>query len=584
VIEKLSEAFDEAAGAMREFVEQLQQKLREFVESVGKLDPSQLLEPVTRIFQQLSDALAGISGEQLLAPVRTLLNEARTTLQGIAPEALFAPIEQAFEQDVLGPVQRFKPPDLLQPLIAAFAPLQDLLNKLDFSEAFAGLGAAATDFLGTTQSSLSDALDLGSVPGTGDIAAQVQPVLGVLNPAVSMDDWTSVLDDMLSNYRPSIVLQPIQAALEPVENVLLNASDELLLATFGRLQTLSSATNVLSPATSSAIATRLTALATTLEQNQPATISAGLSSQYARMQTAMNRIAVDAVPGNLRPQYDAVRSVITALDPMTRLDRLNDAFASLPARIRQLAAGPLDLGDLHTAFGAQLSALGGLLPGFLSGELSPATIRDNLTAFSPTTLIEQIDQRFDAFLTAAQRFEPAIQVSAENFVDQLGVKLSELSPAAAFERFDQLFSPIRAAIADISPQAIAERLDQAYEAMLSSLGQVHPKVIREPAQALFNTALAKLEELQQAIVDTVIAGIDQALSRLRETLKALDPQALIISLGNLFGLIREALAAIQLEALLEHLIRSFDQLRADLQEILRRAASAFSQMVEAIPV
>jgi phage-related protein len=585
VVDFLNKLFDDAVKAVRDFVQGLQDKLRQFAEVVGKLDPAKLLEPLTRVFKQLNDAIAGLSGEKLVAPVRKLLDDALQALQAISPEKLLAPLEQAFEQEILEPVKRFKPSDLLKPLIDAFEPLEELIGKLDFSDAFKGMGDAATGFLDSTQGSLVDDLDFSGVPGVGRMAGQVQPVLNLLQPTTSMDDWTNALDDVLNSYRPSKVLEPVQTALAPVESLLTNASDEVLMATFGRLQALTRVTNVAnSSATASALTGRLEQVVAALEGNLPTAVIAGLNSGYTQLQAALKQIDPASVPDSLRPQYDAAQAAVTALDPSAGLSGLSASLAPLAARVRQVAARPVDLSDLEATFGEALSLLGGLLPGFLFSELTPDAIRRGLAAFSPTTLIQRIDERFDAFLSAAQRFGPAIQAAVEGFVDQLGQKLAELSPAALFERFTELFQPIRDALQQISPQAIADALDQAYTQMVEKLAQIHPKVIREPAQELFNAVLGKLNELKQKLLDTVVAAVDQALASIRETLKALDPQALIIGLGNFFDLIRKALEGMTLTAVLDRLAKAFDRLRADLSDALQRAANAFGQMVEAIPV
>ncbi len=584
VIDFLNNLFDEAVTAISDFVQSLQDKLRQFAEAVGKLDPAALLEPLTQVFQQLTNAINELSGEKLIGPVRELVDEMLEALTAISPATLFAPLEQAFEQEILTPVQQFKPSDLLQPLIDAFAPLEELIDKLDFSSAFEGLAESATEFFGSTKDSLTGALDFSGVPGVGEMAEQVQPVLDLLSPTTSLEDWTAVMEDLLNNHRPAKLLEPIQTALTPVENVLNNASDELLMATFDRLKAVTGVTELVSSsATTNAFRSQLEQVASALESNLPAAVIAGLNAGYTRIQAALNQVDPNEVPEGLRPQYDTAQAAVVALDPVTTLDPLSELFAPLAARIRQVATWSVDLSDLEEMFGTALSTAAGRLPGFLFDELTPASIRQGLVIFSPTALLQRIDERFDAFLNTAEGFSSVIQTAVEGFIDQLGLKLAELSPAALFEEFGELFQPIREALQS-SPQAIADTLDQAYEQMLEKLALVHPKVIREPAQALFDTVLAKLNELKQQLLDTLATAIDQILAQIRETLRALDPQALIIGLGNFFELIRQALEELALTELIDRLVQAFDTLRANLTAALQRSADAFGQMVEAIPL
>src|SRR5262249_40575031 len=154
-----------------------------FAEEIGKLDPAKLLEPLTEVFKKLNDAVGGLSGAKLVDPARALIDKALAALQPIAPEKLLAPIEQAFEHDVLAPLQQFKPSTLLKPLIDASAPLQELIDKLDFA-------------------SLIGTLPTQSLPA----------------PAALLDAWNNALDAALQALNPGRLFEPIQSALAPVED------------------------------------------------------------------------------------------------------------------------------------------------------------------------------------------------------------------------------------------------------------------------------------------------------------------------------------------------------------------------------
>lgn len=582
VVTKLNGIFDEAAGAVREVVTKLQEKLAQFAEAIGKLDPAKLLEPLTNAFKQLNDALAGLSGEQLLAPVRKLLDEAAAALQKLSPETLLKPLEEAFEQNVLAPLARFKPSDLLKPLAEAFQPLRDLIQKLDFSEAFGSLSGAVLDFLGTTQGSMAGAVDLGGLPGVGGAAGEAQSLLGLLNPATSLDDWASGLNNLLGNFRPGKALEPIQSALAPLDTALSGAPDDLLLAVSSRLQGLTGAPALLdTTAANQRLSGTVEQIAAALEANQPGAIVAGLSAEYGRLQAALRRIDREQLPANLRGQYDAVQREITALDPQVAIGPLANIFASLPAQVRQ-AGQPLDLSALQGEFGGALAAIGGRLPGFLFGDLTPDRVRAGLAAFSPTAQIQRLDERFVALQSLLDRFGPSVQAAVDGFTDQLRDKLAAISPAALFDRFDELFKPVRDALQALDPQAIGAALDQTYTQLLDALGRINPKVIREAVQQMFQTVVDKFTELRQKLVDAVVAAIDRALGRIRDTLKALDPQALVVGLGNLFQLIKTKLEELDLAGLLEALVTAFDTLKNDLLGTLTQCAERFGGMIDAL--
>jgi len=580
VIDYLGHLFDEAVEAVRQLAEGLQAKLGEFAAALGQIDPAKLLEPVTQIYTRLNDAIAGLNSEKLLAPAHTLLDEALAQLQALSPEALFAPLEQAFEQEILEPVQSFKPSDLLQPLSDAFQPIDELLGNLDFADAFGELGQTMADFVGSTQGSLTDALDFSGLPGAGAVAGQVQPLLGLLKPTTSMDEWTQAMDGILNAYRPAAILEPIQEALAPVESALSGAADELLVSTFGHLKAVANVTRT--SAMGDLFADRMEQVAQALESHVPEALASGLDDRYTHLLAALEGIDPASVPEGLRPQYDAARAAIAGLEPSAALNGFGEALALLPFRVRQAAARPVDLSDLEEEFGTALDQVAGLLPGFVFGELTADSIQQGLAAFSPTSLIGRIDQAFDAFRTTAERFAPAIQVAVEGFVENLGEKLAALSPAALLERFNQVFQPMRDLLQQLSPQAIGQALDEAHAQLVEQLAQIHPRVIRQTVQALFDEALSTLEELKQGLLEAVGTAIDQVLARLRETLKALDPQALIVGLGNFFELIQKALEGLTLAPLLDKLIEVFDRLRTDLVDVLQRTTAAFGQMMEQV--
>jgi hypothetical protein len=543
-----------------------------------------MLQPVTDLYQQMQSAIGDLSGEQLLAPVKDLLQQVLAALEEISPEQLISPLVEAFEQEVMAPVRDFKPSELLQPLIEAFEPLVELLEKLDFTDALGEMAESATGFLGETGSSLQDAVDLSGVPGGDSMAAQVDPVLGLLDPTTSVDDWTGVMGDLLTNYRPGQFLAPIQTALAPVESLLDSAADDTLMAIFGQLQDAASATNALGEASgANPFSDQLETLAQGLDQIMPSAVSGRLDDSYGQLQAAFEQIDVGAVPEALRPQYDATQATVEALNPAVALGPLDATLAELPARVRQRATQALDLSDLREAFASTLSNLGGHLPGFLLGDLSPDAIRQGLDAFSPTRLIARIDESFDRFLDSAQQFGPAIESAVDEFVEGLGDRIVALSPAAMFSRFDELFQPIRDAIA-VAPQSLADMLDAAYDELLAKLDQIHPQVIGDAIQGLYDALVAKVQAIQDELLGALGQAIDQTLASLAETLAALNPEALVVSLGNLFDLLQETLANLSLTDLLEKLSTAFERLKQDLVTTLAQSAAAFDQMVEAIPV
>lgn len=580
----LGELFDRAAKAVADVVNGVRSKIHQFAEAIGKLDPAKLLEPVTTLFQEVTDALAGLNARTLLAPAQKLIDDGLAALAAISPDRLLRPLEDAFEREVMAPIARFKPSDLLAPLIQAFQPFEDLVGKLDFSEAIGGMGAAVTDFLGSARGQLSGAVDGSNLPGVGGAANQPRQILDLLNPASTVDDWATALNHLLGSYNPSAFLAPIRDALAPVDNVLTGASDELLVATFSRLKPLAAVTDLVSgAATTRAFGAALERVAAAIERNQPTAVVAALSGNYRRCQEAFGRIDAAALPPNLRPRYEAVRVALAALDPATTIAAMAGVFAPLPARLRQLAR-PIDLTDLATTFGGALSTLAGRLPGFLLGDLTPGNIRAGLAAFSPTALIARVDARFQAFLQAAQRFGPSIQAAVEGLLERLGDKLVEVSPAALFEKFDGLFKPIRDAIAAVSPRALAQTLDEAYATLVAKLATIHPKVLREAVQPLFDTVVRTLTDLKVKVLAAIGAAIDAALTKLRATLAALDPRAVIVGLGNLFAVIRQALDELNLEPLLNRLLAAVDKLRSDLTNTLHRCSTRFDAMLGALSV
>jgi hypothetical protein len=583
IIDKLESAFDQAVSAVTDLFEGIQSRFASFLEGARSLEPESLLQPVVDAFGQVSAALDGLSAASLLAPVAELLDAALQELEALSPQALLGSLEEAFDGQVLAPLQAIKPSDLLQPLIEVFEELQALIGGLDFSEALQGLTESAGEFLGGVQGNLAGALDFSSLPGAGGAAAAVQPVLAAFAPATPMEDWVAALESAFNSYRPSTFLEPVTTALQPLEAVLDGASDDLLVAVGAQLQGLSGASNVLSDLPG-VLQGGLAALADALESNRPAAAAAGLGGGYQALRSAFDAVDPASVPSALQPRYQTVRQGVLALDPAVALAPLDGAYNQLLGGVRQAAAQPVDLGSLRAQYGGLLSAAGGSLPVFAAGELTPETVRQALDSLRPSALAGLLDERFDAFLAAAEGYGGSIEARMQSFLQQLGEKLAAISPAALIERFAELFQPVLDALHAVSPGVLAETLDEVYNDLLEALQAIHPRRISEALQAIFDAALGKLRELKDGLLSAVTQGIDAALVQIREALAALDPQAILASLGNLFDVLLDELEGLNLEQLFERLAQAFASLRDDLLDTLSEAAAAFEDMLEAVPV
>ncbi|MFQ3662077.1 MAG: hypothetical protein SNJ69_06745 [Chloroflexaceae bacterium] len=571
----------ELTGGLSDLAATLQRQLERFVDAVGELDPGSLLAPLVEQFQQLEQGLADLSGAQALAPLRERLAELRAGLEQANPERLLAPLARAFEEQVLAPVQQLRPADLLQPLAATLAPVEELLGRLDFSAALGGLGAATGELVGEAQRSLLGAVEPGELPGLNGVGDSVQPLLNLLRPGAMISEWASGMNDLLGAYRPGAILQPVARVLQPLDDWLSGASDAQLLAAFGRLQTQLQALDRLELPTE-LFGAPLEQAAATLEASQPVALVASLATPYGRLHAALAAIERAQVPAALHPAYDEVAALVATLDPGPVFAPMAPVFTGLPGRLRALAAAPAELGALRAEFSGALSLASGAFPAFLRDELTPDGLRAGLAAFSPGAQIRRLEERFDAFLAAAERFGPTIQASVEQFMETLGERVANLSPAALFERFDELFAPIRSALQTIAPAAIITALDETYQELMTRLADLNPRAIGAAVQTLFDAALAQLDALQTELLAALAAAIDRVLSQLRVLLGQLNPTALIVGLGNFSGLIRDRLAALNLGQLLARLVAALTRLGEQLDAALTRVGDALTGLVEAV--
>lgn len=571
----------ELTGGLSDLAATLQRQFERFVDAVGELDPGSLLAPLVEQFAQLEQRLAGLSGAQALAPLREQLADVRAGLEQANPERLLAPLAQAFEEQVLAPVQQLRPVDLLQPLAAALAPVEELLDRLDFAAALGELGAATGELVGEAQRSLLGAVEPGALPGLDGVGDSVQPLLNLLRPGATVGEWASGMNDLLGAYRPGAILQPVARALQPLDDWLSGASDAQLLAAFGTLQSRLQALDHLEPP-AELFDAPLEQAAATLEASQPTALLASLAPPYARLRDALAAIERAQLPAALHSAYDEAVALVATLDPGPVFAPMAPVFAGLPGRLRALAAAPAELGALRAEFSGALSLASGAFPAFLRDPLTPDGLRAGLAAFSPGAQIRRLEERFDAFLAAAERFGPTIQASVEQFMETLGERVAKLSPAALFERFDELFAPIRSALQTIAPAAIVAALDGAYQELTASLAALNPRAIGATVQPLFDTVLAQLDALQSGLLAALTAAIDRVLSELRALLGQLNPTALIVGLGNFFGLIRDRLAALNLGQFLERLVAALTRLGEQLDAALTRVGDAVTGLVEVV--
>jgi hypothetical protein len=484
VVKPLNDGYDEATTSVQGAVETAQGKLTQFNELVGKLDPAQLLKPVTDIYKQLTDAITDLNGQGIMAPARALLDDAKEALQEAAPQKLLAPLEQAFEQHVLTPLNALKPSALLKPLADAFGRFIERLRGINLAGAI---------------------------------------------------DWQAALAGALATFRPSNALAPLQTALDSVAARLSNATDALLMDVFGQLAPLTAAPGLVNGAAlSQALAQHLQPVTEALELHQPATVAARLAPLHARAVAALGRVEPALLTPGLRRRYDAAQAALAALDPQPFLDDLRATFDALVGAVRGLP-NALDFSDLTGEFGNILQGAAGRLPSFLSNELTPAAIRQALPSFSPARLFQQFDERFAALSATLQRFVPqALFERLQQLAERIRVALEGLSPQRVGERLDQVFAQMMAAITALHPRAITERLQSLFDDALAKLDDLTQRLVAHVTAAL-DAALGRIRDVVKALdPQAILAGLGNFFNVIKQALDKLNLTELLARLLKIF--------------------------------------------------
>jgi hypothetical protein len=508
--------------APRAPLEQLEQEAFDpMLERVRTVDPAAVLEPATRVLDELRAAVAGLDVRgDVLDPLDAAFDEVAGPLDALDPAPLLAPLEErvtAAREAITGTLGL---DTWSERITAAETFATALAGRLDWAALVDLLDAAFDEIrprpdAGTDVSAVPGTIVSGLLEGTGltaraDAFATVRRWLGGADPAGEvrgrLEAAAASLDGALAVVS-SVDPQPLVAAVQPVHRDLVQAlaaypESSLLRRTADPLLAGADPLELLGTAVDNR-ARYLAALedAAALLRSEAASGRSELTTAAAALREALRPLT--AIPDRLRALFarfgvdPAGKSLGTIAAETLELLRPSRALAPLSAAVEALVAKVLAL--LHDGVFAPALATVAELEAVLAA-LDISFVRTTLEAVYAEVVAQVELLRPSALLgdLAASAEETLAAVAA---FDPLG---------AVRDAIDAMKAAIDDVAADFRPTVLYAPLLDAYDALVDAAGGLDVRSLLEPVLAALSEIEAQLE-----------AGLDETAAALTELQGAL---------------------------------------------------------------
>jgi hypothetical protein len=518
-------------------------------------------------------AFAALDPAVILAPLHDVFAPVEELLGKLELDALLEPINARFEA-ATGELDKLDPAVLLKPVVDVHAQLEQAIAGLTPG----ALVAPLHELLADVKAKLSDlgleALEDSMRDGIGEARASLEK----LSPAALLDPLVELFDKILGaldGLDPAVLLEPLTGLFDRLTDPLARLTAEH----------------------ASAVALAFAPLRAIVAALDPRAGLGLVREAASAAQAAVRALDAARLIADLRGPYEALHASAQATGPggsslSVQVDVLN------PLRDPALAQATVDL----QAVDARLAALAALEP---PAELDAlyATVKDKLSGVVPSWAKPELTP--DEVRRAFQDANPlALREEIRGLWKALVERLTALSPKLVKERLQESYDRLLAAVLGLDPAVLLAPLHVTLDGLAAKLDAIDPNIVLAELTAAGDDVVAVVHALDpQPVIDALegIAGDVKALigelnpaamlSELQEPLDAtkaivseFDPAALAEPLQELFKRIQGILLSVDVGVLLTPLDDKLEELRSDLSDVLDRVEAAFNAMLAAIPV
>ena len=546
VADKLKEEFHKILENCTGLIKPLQEKYQEIVAQIKQFAPGTLIAgKLAPSFEKLVAELEEFEPSKLLTPLKDLYDLLLNKLNVLSPKALLSPLSTCYN-NLMDCLRSLSPQDLITPLNNLLSQFTSLLDRLKIEE-----------FIFQANSNFS----------------KIKTLIGNVSPGqpLQKNDFWQKLKQLQSQGKNLLENgeKQIDQCLEDLIKLVPSQTLDTLTSLLDQLQQMRA---IIDNQMTHPSVQRLQEIAASLKEQSFAKGVTELTKRWLAEKQRFNGITP---PPELVEDYNQLKAKLQLLSPIqvlgeatTKVERFTTRLSAVQT---ELTLGQQDLSNLLTPYQDKLLAI---LPqqattavDFLRysfawqigrpGKKLLGTLKQKLA---------QLDQLFIAIEAIALRFKVPLQALTA-IPGSISESLLEIKKKITALNFDFLQDELQAVIDKVinqldslNPDILLDDLEEVYQNLINTIKGLYPK--------------AAVEELDAIYKNIVL-----------EKLKALHPQETIAKpLDNEYQKIRELQEQLNLDKIFDALIGKLDTIEQELDDGLKQTATAFNQLLQALPL
>ncbi|EPF21347.1 MAG: hypothetical protein EWV58_22010 [Microcystis aeruginosa Ma_MB_F_20061100_S19] len=546
VADKLKEEFHKILKDSTGLIKLLQGKYQEIVAQIKQFAPGTLIaDKLAPSFEKLVAELEEFEPSKLLNSLKKLYDSLLNKLKILSPKALLSPLSTCYSK-LMDSLRSLSPQDLITPLNNLLSQFTSLLDRLKIEE-----------FIFQANSNFS----------------KIKTLIGNVSPGQALqnsDFWQKF--KQLQSQGKNLLENGEKQIDQCLEDLIKLVPDETLDTLTSLLDQLQQMRAIIDNQMTHPSVQRLQEIAASLKEQSFAKGVTELTKRWLAEKQRFNEITP---PPELVEDYNQLKAKLQLLSPIqvlgeatTKVERFTTRLSAVQT---ELTRGQQDLSNLLTPYQDKLLAI---LPqqattavDFLRysfawqigrpGKKLLGTLKQKLA---------QLDQLFIAIEAIALKFTVPLEALTA-IPGNIGESLLEIKKKITALNFDFLQDELQTVIDavinqldSLNPDTLLDALEKVYQNLINTIKGLYP-----------TAAVEKLDDIYKNIV--------------LEKLKALHPQETIAKpLDNEYQKIRELQEQLNLDKIFDALIGKLDTIEQELDDGLKQTATAFNQLLQALPL
>lgn len=546
VADKLKEEFHKILENCTGLIKPLQEKYQEIVAQIKQFAPGTLIAgKLAPSFEKLVAELEEFEPSKLLTPLKDLYDLLLNKLNVLSPKALLSPLSTCYN-NLMDCLRSLSPQDLITPLNNLLSQFTSLLDRLKIEE-----------FIFQANSNFS----------------KIKTLIGNVSPGqpLQKNDFWQKLKQLQSQGKNLLENgeKQIDQCLEDLIKLVPSQTLDTLTSLLDQLQQMRA---IIDNQMTHPAVQRLQEIAASLKEQSFAKGVTELTKRWLAEKQRFNGITP---PPELVEDYNQLKAKLQLLSPIqvlgeatTKVERFTTRLSAVQT---ELTLGQQDLSNLLTPYQDKLLAI---LPqqattavDFLRYSLAWQIGRPGKKLLGTLKQkLAQLDQLFIAIEAIALRFKVPLQALTA-IPGSISESLLEIKKKITALNFDFLQDELQAVI----------------DKVINQLDSLNPDTLLDDLEKVYQNLIGTIEQLYPT---EAVEGLDDIYKNIvLEKLKALHPQETIAKpLDNEYQKIRELQEQLNLDKIFDALIGKLDTIEQELDDGLKQTATAFNQLLQALPL